>query len=71
MEANNELFTLDEISAYLKLTKGTVYKLCQARKLPYFKAGRQLRFSKKSIDRWITNKERSARNKKRGRRDGR
>ena len=60
---DNELFTLDEISAYLKLTKGTVYKLCQARKLPYFKAGRQLRFSKKSIDKWITDKEKSVRNK--------
>jgi putative molybdopterin biosynthesis protein len=70
MEADNELFTLDEISTYLKLTKGTVYKLCQARKLPYFKAGRQIRFSKKSIDKWIANRERSERNKKRRKRDG-
>lgn len=62
---DNELFTIDEISAYLKLTKGTVYKLCQWRKLPYFKAGKQLRFSKKSIDKWIVARERLERNKKR------
>ena len=64
MTADNELYTLDEISKYLKLTKGTIYKLCQARKIPYFKAGRQLRFKKESIDKWIASDERDRRRKK-------
>ena len=61
---NTGIFTIDEISQYLKLTKGTVYKLCQSRKLPYFKAGKQLRFKKESIDKWIASDERDRRRKK-------
>jgi len=51
------IFTIDEVSQYLKLTKGTMYKLCQSRKIPYFKAGKQLRFKRDSIDKWIAREE--------------
>ena len=61
----SDLYTIDEISRYLKLTKGTVYKLCQYRKIPYFKAGKQLRFRKDSIDKWITREEKRKKRKNR------
>jgi len=59
------IFTIDEISRYLKLTKGTVYKLCQSRKIPYFKAGKQLRFRKESIDRWMASDEKKRKRRQR------
>jgi len=55
MEDN--IYTLDEVSAYLKIAKSTIYKLSQTGKIPSVKIGKQLRFRKSSIDIWITAKE--------------
>lgn len=48
-----EIFTLDEVVAYLKVGKRTVYRLAAAKKIPAFKVGRTRRFSRQEIDRWI------------------
>ena len=48
-----EIFTLDEVAAYLKLGKRTVYRLAAAKKIPAFKVGGTWRFSRQEIDRWI------------------
>lgn len=55
----SDIFTIDELSQYLKIPKGTVYKMCQERKIPSFKAGKQLRFKKESIDMWINEMEKN------------
>lgn len=55
--ANSDIFTLDEVSDYLKVPKGTIYKMCKAGKLPSFKAGKRVRFRKDSIDKWISEEE--------------
>jgi excisionase family DNA binding protein len=34
-----EIFTLDEVAAYLKVGKRTVYRLAAAKKIPAFKVG--------------------------------
>ena len=48
-----DIMTLDELSAYLKIPKGTLYKLCENGNIPTFKVGKQLRFRKDDIDKWI------------------
>ncbi|MBX3356346.1 MAG: helix-turn-helix domain-containing protein [Phycisphaeraceae bacterium] len=47
------VFTIDDLVAYLKLPKSTVYKLAQERKIPGQKVGRHWRFRKETIDRWL------------------
>jgi excisionase family DNA binding protein len=53
----DKLLSLDEVSAYLKISKSTLYKLSQRNKIPSVKIGKQLRFSKCSIDHWLARKE--------------
>ncbi|HWO99224.1 MAG TPA: helix-turn-helix domain-containing protein [Methylococcus sp.] len=48
-----EIFTLDEVAAYLKVGKRTVYRLAAARKIPAFKVGGSWRFRRREIDLWI------------------
>ena len=59
-----DILTLDELSRYLKLPKSTLYKRSERCKIPSFKAGRQIRFRKTAIDKWIAIQE-ERRNKKR------
>ncbi len=47
--------TLDELSVYLKISKSTVYKLVQEGRIPGQKLGKQWRFGKQAIDRWLEN----------------
>lgn len=53
MLIKEEIFTLNELSQYLKIPKSTVYKLCQEGKIPGQKVGRHWRFRKEVIDRWL------------------
>jgi len=48
-----EIFTLDDVAAYLKVGKRTVYRLAAAKKIPAFKVGGTWRFSRPDIDAWI------------------
>ena len=45
--------TLDDPAAYIKLSKSSLYKLCQAGKVPGTKVGRHWRFHRDAIDTWI------------------
>jgi len=49
----DSVFTIDDLVAYLKLPKSTVYKLAQEGKIPGQKVGRHWRFRKETIDRWL------------------
>ena len=49
----SEIMTIDELSGYLKIPKSTLYKLVQEGRLPGQKIGKQWRFGKRAIDRWI------------------
>jgi len=48
-----EILTLDDVAAYLKVGKRTVYRLAAAKKIPAFKVGGTWRFSRADIDMWI------------------
>lgn len=50
---DDEIFTLDEVAAYLKVGKRTVYRLAASKKIPAFKVGGAWRFKRQDIDRWI------------------
>lgn len=52
-EADGEILTLDEVAAYLKAGKKTVYRLVQQGQVPGFKLGGTWRFRRTELDRWI------------------
>lgn len=47
------VMTIDDLAEYLKLSKSTLYKLCQEGKVPGQKVGRHWRFHKQVIDEWL------------------
>ena len=53
MRKADEVMTIGELAAYLKLSKSTAYKLAQEGKIPGQKVGRHWRFRKETIDRWL------------------
>ena len=52
-DETGDIFTLDEVAAYLKVGKRTVYRLAGTRKIPAFKVGGTWRFARADIDSWI------------------
>jgi excisionase family DNA binding protein len=51
----DSVMTIDDLAQYLKLSKSTLYKLCQEGKVPGTKVGRHWRFHREVIDRWLSN----------------
>jgi excisionase family DNA binding protein len=47
------ILTLDELAAYLKIGKRTLYGLAAKGKIPAFKVGGVWRFRRAEIDQWI------------------
>jgi excisionase family DNA binding protein len=54
---NDSVLTIDELSAYLKIAKSTLYKLAQEQKVPGQKVGRHWRFHRETIDLWLSKGE--------------
>ena len=48
-----DIFTVKEISTYLKITEKTAYRLPAEGKIPGFKVGGAWRYRKQEIDAWI------------------
>ena len=53
-DPEGEILTLEEVAAYLKAGKRTVYRLAQEGNIPAFKLGGSWRFRRTELDRWIT-----------------
>ena len=49
-----EIMTIKELAEYLDLAEGTIYKKVSNNEMPYTKLGTLLRFSKWSIDQWVS-----------------
>ncbi len=49
----DQILTLKEVAAYLKLTEKTAYRLAAEKKLPGFKVGGSWRFKSEDINTWI------------------
>lgn len=52
-DESDTVLTIDELARYLKVSKSTLYKLCQAGQVPGRKIGRHWRFSRTVIDEWL------------------
>lgn len=57
MPGEEKFFTIEEVVRYLKIPKSTIYKLSQKGSIPSSKIGKQLRFRKSSLDKWLARKE--------------
>jgi excisionase family DNA binding protein len=53
---SDEILTIDEVAAYLKTGKRTVYRLAAAHKIPAFKLGGTWRFRRGDLDQWIASR---------------
>jgi len=54
-----ELFTLEELAKYLKISKPTLYKMVEKGKIPALKIANQWRFKKDDITRWLEKQRKS------------
>lgn len=52
-EAEDEILTLDEAAAFLKVKKRTLYDFVQRRAIPHLRAGRLIRFSRRALLDWM------------------
>jgi len=50
---DGEILTLDEVAAFLKAGKRTVYRFAQNGEIPAFKLGGTWRFRRSELERWI------------------
>jgi excisionase family DNA binding protein len=53
MIADQEILTLEEVAAMLRISRRTLYRLARAGKIPSFRIGDDWRFRKDLIKRWI------------------
>jgi len=51
--ADHEILTLEEIAHYLRLKPQTIYKWAQEKRIPAVKLGKEWRFRRSVIDRWL------------------
>jgi len=52
-----EVMTIDDLAAYLQVSKSSLYKLAQEGKVPGQKVGKHWRFRRDTIDRWLDARE--------------
>ena len=50
---SDEMLTIEDLAAYLKLKPQTIYKWAQTGKIPGAKFGKEWRFRRSSIEKWI------------------
>jgi excisionase family DNA binding protein len=52
-ERAHEILTIEEVAAFLKAGKRTVYRLAASGEIPAFKLGGTWRFRRSELDSWI------------------
>jgi len=48
-----QLMTVEDVAGYLRVTEKTIYRLLRQGKIPATKIGRQWRFNKTLVDKWL------------------
>jgi excisionase family DNA binding protein len=56
-ELTDTWFTVEELAAWLKLSKEWIYDSVQGNSIPYHRLGRQLRFRLSDIEQWLKSAE--------------
>ncbi|WP_028983295.1 helix-turn-helix domain-containing protein [Sporolactobacillus terrae] len=54
---DEERMTAQEAADYIGCAKYTIYKLARQKEIPHWRIGRNVRFSKSSIDKWKHDQE--------------
>jgi|LSQX01.2.fsa_nt_gb excisionase family DNA binding protein len=54
MDTSSDILTVVETATYLKIPVSSVYKLAQEGRIPAQKVGRHWRFSRMTLDQWIS-----------------
>ena len=54
---DDDIWTIKEVSTYLKIKEKTAYALVAHGKIPGFKVGGAWRFRRRDIQQWIENKK--------------
>lgn len=54
----DDVMNADEASAWLKIPKSTLYKLCSDGELPAAKVGRHWRFHRETLEQWLLDRTR-------------
>ncbi len=49
----HEILTLEEVAKYLRLKPQTIYKWAQEKSIPAVKLGKEWRFRRSVLDRWL------------------
>jgi excisionase family DNA binding protein len=49
----HEILTLEEVAHYLRLKPQTIYKWANERRIPAVKLGKEWRFRRSILDRWL------------------
>ena len=49
----HEIMTIEEVAHYLRLKPQTIYKWAQERRIPAVKLGKEWRFRRSILDRWL------------------
>jgi excisionase family DNA binding protein len=49
----DRLMTADEVAAWLRIPRSTVYQLTRSRRIPYLKVGRRVLFDHGSVAAWV------------------
>ena len=52
-EQKTDVLDADEASAWLKIPKSTLYKLCTEGEIPAAKVGRHWRFHRETLESWL------------------
>ena len=50
---DHEIMTLEEVAIYLRLKPQTIYKWAQEKRIPAVKLGKEWRFRRSILDRWL------------------
>jgi len=50
---DREILTLEEVALYLRLKPQTIYKWAQEKRIPAVKLGKEWRFRRSILDRWL------------------
>ena len=50
---DHEILTLEEVALYLRLKPQTIYKWAQEKRIPAAKLGKEWRFRRSILDRWL------------------
>ena len=54
IDSPNSIMNIDELAAYLRIPRSSIYKLARDGKIPGQKVGKHWRFHRKAIQEWLS-----------------